>query len=141
MNKIRIFDPFNRSGLRVEELFRHLANFEPQEPQTPEMRIDVKEDDRSFTVFADIPGVNKEDVRISVDRATVSIEAVVKRNREPKEGERVLLCELHEGRIARTISLSSPVNQERSYAKYENGVLELFLPKEEVPSSRIVPVS
>ena len=51
------------------------------------MKIDVSEDDKTFSVRADIPGVKKEDIQVDIDEDHVSVRAEVKQEREEKEGE------------------------------------------------------
>lgn len=93
------------------------------------MRIDLKEDDQQFVVTAELPGVNKEDIKVAIDGNQVSLSAEVKREKEEKAGEKLLRSERYHGRVARTLVLDESVDQDKSQARYDNGVLELTLPK------------
>jgi len=98
-------------------------------PAAPEIKMDVKEDPDAYFVKAEIPGVRKEDIHILVEGNTVSITADVEKKEEKREGETVLCTELYEGQVARTFTLMGDLDDTRAEAKYENGMLELKLPK------------
>jgi HSP20 family protein len=98
--------------------------------------MDVKEDDKAYTVHAEMPGVKKEDIQISIDGNQVSIAAEVRKEREEKQGEKVLRSERYYGRVYRAFTLGQDVDQERAQAKYDNGVLELTLPKKAAAATR-----
>ena len=98
-------------------------------PAAPEIKMDVKEDPDAYYVKAEIPGVRKEDIHITVEGNTVGISAAVQRKEEKKEGETVLCTELYEGNVARTFTLLTDLDEAKAEAKYENGMLELKLPK------------
>ncbi len=104
----------------------------------PDMQIkmDVKEDEKAYTVNAEIPGVKKEDIHVSIDGNQVSISAEVRNEKEVKEGEKVLRSERYYGKVSRTFSLGSDVDDAAAQAKYENGVLVLTLPKKAVSKSK-----
>lgn len=93
-----------------------------------DFRLDVSEGDDAYLVKAEIPGVSKDDIRISVDGNQVSISAEVKKEQE-QQGHKTLCAERFYGQVFRSFTLESPVDEEKADAKYENGVLELTLPK------------
>jgi HSP20 family protein len=95
----------------------------------PQMRLDLTEDDKNFFVKAEIPGVKKEDIKVSVDGNQVSLRAEVKKETEEKEGSKVIRSERYYGSVARSFTLDESVDQAASTAKYEDGVLQLTLPK------------
>jgi len=97
--------------------------------QELKMKIDVKEDDKAYTVHADIPGVKKEDIRVDVQGDQVSIRAEVKRETEEKKGEKMLHSERYYGVVSRSFSLPVEVDDKATVAKYKDGVLDLTLPK------------
>jgi HSP20 family protein len=94
-------------------------------------RIDVTESDKAYIVEAEIPGVAKENIKISVDGKNVTLEAEVKREVEQKEGETVVFAERSVKKFSRSFTLATEVDDERTVAKLENGVLTLTLPKKE----------
>ncbi len=97
--------------------------------QDMQIKMDVKEDDKAYTVRAEIPGVKKEDIHVSIEGNQVSISAEVKKEKEVKEGEKVLRSERYYGKVARSFSLGNDVDEATAQARYDNGVLELTLPK------------
>jgi HSP20 family protein len=98
-------------------------------PEAPEIKMNVSEDPEAYYVKAEIPGVKKEDIQVTCEGNTVSISAQVEEKKEKREGETVLCSEMYEGRVARTFTLLSDVDDSKAEAKYEDGVLELKLPK------------
>jgi HSP20 family protein len=98
-------------------------------PAEPEMKMDVSEDDKTYRVKAEIPGVKKEDIQIAVENNQVSISAEVKKEKEEKKGETVLRSERYYGMQSRSFTLLHDVDQSKAEAKYEDGILELTLPK------------
>jgi HSP20 family protein len=97
--------------------------------------VDVKEDDSGYIVYAEIPGVNKEDIHVAAEGREVSISAEVRKETEEKEGERVVHSERYFGRVARSFTLAHEVDQTGASAKYSDGVLELRLPKKTAASA------
>lgn len=95
------------------------------------MKVDVRETEKDYRVVAEMPGVRKEDISVSVDGSTVTISAEVKRETEQREGERVLRSERHYGKVQRQFSVAHPLDDANAQAKYADGVLELVLPKSE----------
>ena len=100
-------------------------------PEPSQIKIDVKEDDAAYTVHAEVPGVPKEDIHISIDGNVVSLRAEVRQHDEKKEGEKVLRSERYYGAVARSFQLPVDVDATQAKAKYDNGVLTLTLPKKQ----------
>ncbi len=94
-----------------------------------QFRIDVKEDDGAYVVQAEIPGVRKEDINVTINGNQVAISTEVKREREDKQGEKVLRSERYYGKVYRALNLAQDVDEASAKAKYNEGVLELRLPK------------
>ncbi|WP_448097706.1 Hsp20/alpha crystallin family protein [Luteibacter yeojuensis] len=107
----------------------------------PDMRIDVTEDGGTYHVKADIPGVSKEDIDVSINDNQVSISAEVRRESTKKEGERQIVTERSYGQAYRSFTLPAAVSSDKANAHYENGVLTLTLPKKDNGSSRKLKVS
>lgn len=108
-----------------------------------EIRIDVSENDKGYEIRADVPGVKKDDIRVTIERNFVSISAEVKREKEEEmkaKGERTLVKELFVGSAARGFSLAHEVDEKAAIAKYEDGVLRLSLPKKQEASSRTLSI-
>lgn len=97
--------------------------------EVPQMRVDVKENTDGYDVHAELPGMKKEDIHIHIDGPVVSITAERKQNKEVKEGERILRTERYFGKVSRSFQLGQDVDEEKASAKFNDGVLELRLPK------------
>ena len=95
----------------------------------PQIKMDVKEMAGEYRINAEIPGVKKDDIHVTIDGKRVSIRAEVKQEKEVKEGERLIRCERSYGMISRSFNLADEVDQSKVQAKYNNGILELTLPK------------
>jgi HSP20 family protein len=102
----------------------------------PEIRIDLSEDEKHYTVRAEIPGAKKEDIKVQVDGSRVTISAETRRDKEEKKGEKVIYRECYEGSSYRSFTLDSDVDETKAEARYENGILELTLPKKEGKTAR-----
>ena len=105
------------------------------------MKIDVSEDDKGFTVKADIPGVKKEDIQVDVEEDRVSVRAEVKQEKEEKKGEKVVYSERSYGMASRSFSLPAAVDAKGAKAEYKDGVLSLVLPKKSNGSAKRITVS
>lgn len=135
------FDPFIDTDdwfrrYSLSPLFRDVAQMEPQ------IKMDVKEADGQYKVTAEIPGVSKDDIHVSVDGNRVSIKAETKKEKEEKKGEKVIRSERSYGMASRSFTLADEIDSGKVQAKYNNGVLELTLPKKNGSSQRKeIPIS
>ena len=120
------FSPFHElddlwKSMRMRPVVGDLESFR-------DIRLDVSEDDKAYTVKADIPGVAKDDIKVSIDGNQVIITAEIKRE-EDQKGRNALCRERFYGQHYRSFTLDVPIDESQADAKYENGVLELKLPK------------
>lgn len=107
-------------------------------PQAP--RMNVVESDSAYRVEAELPGVTREEIKISVDKKRVSIEAESTVANESVEGEKALLTERTVRKYARVFTLAGEVDDAAAVAKFENGVLSLTLPKKAVDQPKQITV-
>lgn len=135
MNQVilRRNDPF---GALVDDVFNDFfqrAGFVPgrgvEGPTAARARMDVVDKGDRFEVKLDLPGVGKEDISVSIEGPRVSIQAETRKQRETKDGERVLHSERTITSYARNFELPVEVSEEGADASFENGVLTLLLPK------------
>ena len=136
------FEPSNS----FDDLFRGLGfglrpSTLPEFSAAPDIRIDVSEDDKAFHIKAEMPGVDKKDIDISVEGNQVAIGAEVKRESKKKEGEKEIYTERYSGKVYRSFSLPNDLDGSKAEAQYEKGVLMLTLPKKGNGSSRKIAVS
>jgi HSP20 family protein len=123
------YDPLVDTG--IDELFRGF--FQPirmaGRPALVTIKLDIAEDDKSYAVHAEIPGVNKDDIQVTIEGNQVTLGAEVKREKDVRDGQGVLRSERFYGNAYRTVALPSEVDESQSAAKYESGILELKLVK------------
>lgn len=134
----RFFDEFFRDfpvGFSVKPL-----HGDPL-PAPDKIKIDVKTNDKSFTVHAEMPGLDKDDIHVTVDGNLVTIRAEVKQYDADTEGDEVVHSERYYGSVARSISLPAPVSETGVRAKYENGILTLNLPKETAGGAKRIAIT
>ena len=136
LREVARFDPFADAGFWKEFPVTMGTMPEPE----PTMRMDVTENERGYVVKAELPGVAKEDIAVSVEGGEVSISAEVKREKETKEGDKVLRTERYYGSVARSFTLPADVDSGNAEAKFDNGVLTLTLPKVAGAKSKTLPV-
>jgi HSP20 family protein len=140
MANITRFEPFGDMTSLFDDLSKgfFLKPFNlPQAAGLPtRIKLDVKEDDGSYTVHAEIPGVRKEDIHVSIEGNEVSISTEVKKETEEKSGERVVHSERYFGKVARSFTLAHDIDEAGAAAKYSDGVLELTLPKKTTAAAK-----
>lgn len=116
----------------INQLFRGFVaqpvNVDGQE-SAAKFRVDVAESDTAYTLRAELPGVKKDDIKISIDGDQVAISAETAAQKEIKDGERVLRTERYSGKYYRAFALGTAVDEDAASARYADGVLELTLPK------------
>ena len=121
-----------------DESFDHHLRGTAASAQSRTPALDVSETDTAYTVAFDVPGVTREQLKVSIEGRRVSIETVDLPKaatvegaapEAPKEAARSLYRERSTARYARTVSLPAEVDQAASQAKFENGVLTLTLAK------------
>ena len=124
-----------RGGL-FDELFRDMSpsflvrplHGDPL-PSPAQIKVDVKENDKAYTVQAEVPGVSKDEIHVSLDGNVVTLRAEVKQEDRQGSDEKVLRSERYYGAVSRSFQLPMDIDQAQAKAKYDNGVLTLTLPK------------
>jgi len=141
MANITRYDPFNELDDMFKGLFVRPMRFDLDLAPQMRMKIDVTKADDTYTVKADIPGVKKDDIQVSVDGNEVTISGEIKRETEEKKGEEVLRSERYYGKISRSFTLPHDVDETKVVAKYADGVLKLTLPMKGKSASRKIAVN
>lgn len=103
-------------------------------PSPAQIRIDVKETDKDYTVHAEVPGVSKDDIHVSLDGNIVTLQAEIKQEDSTGKDQKVLRSERYFGQVSRSFQLPVDVDVAEASAKYGNGVLTLSLPKKQPAS-------
>jgi HSP20 family protein len=135
MNPMTRYDP-------LDDLFRGFF-VRPVEmgasPEAPSVKIDVREQEKAYVVHAEMPGIRKEDIHVTIDGPLVSITAERKQETEIKDEKdpaRVLRSERYFGKVARSFQLGQDIDDAKASAKFADGVLELTLPKKSAARSK-----
>lgn len=127
------FDPF-------DDLFRGFfvrpVGLEPEASTPPTIKMDVREQEGAYLVHAELPGVRKEDIHVTIDGNQVTLSAEVRQNKETKDGERVLRSERYYGKVARSFQLAQDIDDNQATARFTDGILELALPKRAASASK-----
>jgi len=132
-------DPYAIDNM-LDDLFKGFfvrpVRYSGDMPEMQMIKMDVKEGDRDYTIHAELPGVSKEDIHVTIDGNTVSINAEMKKTSEEKDGDKVLRSERYFGKVYRSFSLGQEVDEAGAKAKFDKGVLELVLPKKAVTAAK-----
>ena len=129
------YDPI-RDIMRMDP-FRSIEEFMREFPMSSNLRsidaersirVDISETEQAYSVKADMPGLKKEDIKVSVEGNRVSISATMQEEKEEKTGG-ALYTERYSGSQYRNFTLPQEVDDTKTEAKYQDGVLYLTLPK------------
>lgn len=143
----RAWNPFEDMDRMMERMReRHFGRglFEPLRfewpfHETPMPRVDVADRDAEVMVRAEVPGVAKEDLEITMSGNTITFRGTTKHKEEKEEGE-YRYCETSCGEFSRTLTLPADVDSSNAKAKYKDGMVELVLPKLEIAQRKKVDV-
>jgi HSP20 family protein len=141
MASIQRFDPFNEL---VDDLFKGFlvrpVSYDGRGETLPRVKVDVAERNGAYTVTAELPGVKKDDIQVTIDGAQITLAADVKREREVQQDERVLHTERTFGKVSRSFTLPQEVDETKAEAKFRDGVLELTLPKKSAAQKKQISI-
>jgi HSP20 family protein len=99
------------------------------EPLPQSIKVDIKESGQTYIVEAEMPGVPKEDIQVSIEGNVVTIGAEVKQMDRQTADEKTLRSERYYGSVTRSFQLPVDIDKSGAKARYDNGVLTLTLPK------------
>ncbi len=119
---------------------RHLIRW-PKITETgslvPNMEVINREDE--YVVRAELPGIEKKDIDLTITEDTLTIKGEVKRSEEVKDDE-YLLSELSYGKFSRTITLPAEVDSGKAKAVSRDGIIEITLPKKKESKAKEIKV-
>lgn len=119
----------------VQDFFDH----GPQMPSETSPNCELTEDDATYYLKFDVPGVKKEDVKIEIEKNQVTVSC--ERREERKEtGKKNHYSEISYGMIQRSVGFTTPINEQKARATFENGVLTVVLPKAEPISKKQIAI-
>lgn len=133
MANLARFDPFNLTRLDpFESMVRDLMPLSTRSmlrpASEPAIAIEVQEMDNAYLVSAELPGVKKEDIDISIAGNQVTLNAECK-HEKMATGTHEWCNERWYGKVSRTIQLPLEIEEKSADARYADGVLHLTLPK------------
>ena len=136
MPKRNLLPEMNRLQRRMDNLFGQFF-IDPFSAEEMDFipACDVEETNDEFLISFDLPGVKKEDVKIDVRENLISVSGERKEEVKGRQSR-----ERYYGTFSRSFSLPSNINSEKAEARFENGVLQIALPKMPVPASKQIPI-
>lgn len=140
MANIARFTPFDEAfNELMRGFFVHPVGLDTRTAAAP-FKVDVTEDEKSYTLRAEIPGAKKEDIHVTIDGDQVAISAEVRNEKEVKDAGRVLRAERFYGKLYRGFALDQAVDEAGAEARYADGVLHLRLPKKDAVAAKRIAI-
>jgi len=141
--RLRVWEPFRHAAPFYADFDRWAEEAAKTLTQTAEgtwhPKVDVSENENAYVLKAELPGVNKEDIKIDINNNALTLKGE-KKFEEKTEKENHVRVERSYGSFSRTFALSDKVDTENVKASYKDGVLEITLPKKEEAKPREVKV-
>lgn len=137
------FPEFRELQLKLDHLFSDLAGGMPMwddQETTWTPAVDVLENDEEFLFEVELPGMKREDVKVTVEGDHLVINGERKWNRE-EEKERIHRKERFYGSFRRELRIPAKVDPDRIEAKFHDGVLEVHMPVLEIAKPRVLEVT
>lgn len=145
-----LLSPFDNIEKLFEDFFPRsmLRQFKSEWPSTSTLaapfeggmpKVDIIDRDDEIFVRAELPGVNKKDIDISMTDYTLIIKGETKKHEKEEKGD-YYRFETSQGSYIRTLSLPAEVNSDKAKTSFKDGVLELTLPKMERAKRRTIKV-
>lgn len=147
LNPAHLMTPFEEMEQWMQDFFpaRWLSAQRKEWPFTQGFadripKIDLIDREDEVFIKAELPGIDKNDIEISMTDHTITIKGSSKKEEKEEKGD-YYHCEISQGTFSRSISLPAGVNADQSTAKFKDGVLELSLPKVEPEKRRTIKVN
>ena len=144
MSLIRYNNPWNLLNSLQRELYNpDFSNLSDDDASVATANwapsVDISENDKAFTLLADIPGVDSKDIDISMEKGVLTVKGE-RSSENVEEGENYRRVERQSGQFYRRFSLPDSADADKIEAKSEHGVLKITIPKQEVAVSRRIEV-
>jgi HSP20 family protein len=143
----RALSPFEEMDRMMESFFPRgwMRPFRWELPHWPELRelrmpkVDVIDRADQVVVKAEVPGVDKKDLEVSMTENTVTIKGKTSHEEKEEKGD-YYRCEISRGAFTRTVALPSDIDTAKAKASFRDGILELTIPKVEKSKRRMISV-
>ncbi len=113
--------------------------------ETKVMRTDIKEGKHNYDIVIDLPGYDKEDIKIDIDNGYLNVTATMNKDNEEKEDGKFVRRERYFGECSRSFYVGDAITEEDIHASFKNGTLRLDIPKKdetkEVKSKKYIEIS
>ena len=142
MSNVTRWNPFREIAemqRQLDRVFDEVWNGTESSYEANWMPVDVTETEGSYTVVADLPGLNPDDINVNFHDGVLTISGEIHQN-TANEDDRILVRERTYGKFSRRINLPMSVDADNITAAYDNGVLTLELPKAESAKPRQIQV-
>ncbi len=137
------WDPFSDLVQMRDEIGRWFEDVDRPRERTSSVwapQVDIRETDKEITIKADLPGMNMEDIDVSVDENQLIIKG--ERKQEKKEEEKdYVRVERSYGSFYRSFNIGVPVKEDQIKASYKDGVLKVAIPKAEAKKPKKIAIS
>lgn len=142
----RVVGPFDEMERMFDDFFgrRWLRPFRRDRPLAAEFgfsepKVDVLDRDDDVLVRAEMPGVKKDEVEISISGSTLTLRGETRREEKEEKGD-YYRCEISRGSFSRMLTLPAEVDESKAKATMKDGILELTLPKLEKSKRRTIKI-
>ena len=143
----RALNPFEEMDRMFEGFFprRWMQPFHLDMPHWPEIaelkapKVDVIDRETEIVVKAELPGVAKDDIDVTMTDNSVTIKGSTSHEEKEEKGN-YYRCEISRGSFSRTVALPADVSADKARATFNDGILELTIPKEEKSHSKSITV-
>ena len=105
-------------------------------PAPDKIKLDISENEKAYTVTAELPGVAKEDIHVTVEGNVVTLQAEIRQHDSQQKDNNTVHSERYYGAVSRSFQLPVDVDEARATARCEGGVLTLTLQKKQGGNSR-----
>lgn len=143
MSLVRYNNPWNLLNTLQRELYNPAFDNDNDDASVATANwapsVDISENDKAFTLLADIPGVDPKDIEISMEKGVLTIKGE-RSSEKVEEDENYRRVERQSGQFYRRFTLPDSADADKIEAKSEHGVLKIIIPKQEVAVSRKIEV-
>jgi HSP20 family protein len=123
------FEPLKEFESLHDRVMRMFNDFSTEMPMQFSPRIDISEDEKKIYVEAEVPGIKKDDLKISVQDNILTISGEKKSEVEEKKDKNFYRSERCYGTFQRSFTLPADINRDKTEAKFEDGILKISIEK------------